>query len=237
MLSRADVVQRLLDLFVKPRYLEIGVHLGLTFTQVKAATKVAVDPLFDFDYKNHREPHCTIEFHEVPSDTYFGSIVGPNELFDVVFLDGLHIAEQTVRDLLNAIAHLKPDGIILIDDVIPDSYHASLSDMGAVALVRNFLAERDTRWLGDEAWMGDIYKVPFFLKTFMQQYSYATILENHGQTLVWRQARAAEDIDGYTLEQVDRLAFKDLIRHFASLRVMPLDEILSIRRDHLTRKK
>ena len=48
-MRRADVSQRLVNLYREARYLEIGVCEGYTFHAVDAASKVAVDPRFESD--------------------------------------------------------------------------------------------------------------------------------------------------------------------------------------------
>src|ERR1022692_2180630 len=97
MVSRADVVQALVDLYEEPSYLEIGVHSGETFHAVKAKRKVAVDPKFAISPEN-REASDVVVYHEVTSDIYFGELASSDEQFDVIFLDGLHTLEQTLRD-------------------------------------------------------------------------------------------------------------------------------------------
>jgi hypothetical protein len=95
--TRDAVLQGLLALFAAPSYLEIGVSKGVTFHRIQARRKVAVDPRFRFDVAAARKENPSASYHEVPSDVYFGTIVDPGERFDVIYLDGLHTAEQTLR--------------------------------------------------------------------------------------------------------------------------------------------
>ncbi len=228
MISRPVAIQRLLDLFESPSYLEIGVDHGDTFRLVKASRKVAVDPKFHFEFPAEFDDDAPERFYEVTSDAYFGGIIKPDERFDVIFLDGLHVTEQTLRDLLNAVMFIRRDGVIVIDDVIPASYHASLPDIADLYRVREFLAKTDRRLESDQAWMGDVYKLPFFIQTFMQQFSYATISDNHGQTVIWRDTRRPQELRHYALEAVGRLEFKDLIKDVATMNLMPLDDIMHL---------
>ena len=183
MISRAKVVQSLLQLFDEPTYLEIGVNRGETFLDVTASKKVGVDPKFLFDWRVKRSTVTTL--HEVTSDAYFGTIVNADEQFDVIFLDGLHTFEQTLRDLINSLCHLKRNGIFVIDDILPNSYHAALPDVRIASAVREFVKGE-----ADPSWMGDVYKLVFFIETFFQQFSFATIEDNHGQLVMWRQPRS-----------------------------------------------
>jgi hypothetical protein len=216
--SRNRIVQSVLNLFDAPDYLEIGVNKGMTFNALEAATKVAVDPKFLFDFEQvAREIHGT-SFHETTSDDFFGRIASPKTAFDVIYLDGLHTSEQTIRDLINAMSFLKPNGVIIIDDVFPCSYLASLPNRRETRLVRQ--AQGDTTG----AWMGDVYRLVFFIETFCQQFSYATVNNNHGQLVVWRQPRAT--VPERTLTEVGQKNYKDMFLEKDSFHFAPIDEIL-----------
>ena len=81
----------------------------MTFNAIQASRKVAVDPRFRFKVAEARSGDAPeAEFHEVPSDEYFGRIADPDERFHVIFLDGLHTLEQTLRDFTNALEFLAP---------------------------------------------------------------------------------------------------------------------------------
>lgn len=201
--SRSKVVQRLLGLFEDPAYLEIGVSEGVTFDQVKAARKVAVDPAFLFDHEAAQARSTNAEYHAVPSDEYFGEIVDPSELFDVILIDGLHTLEQTLRDLLNALEHLQPQGVIVIDDVRPPHYHASLPDHERAVQVRALVGGTG------KAWMGDVYRLVWFMETFCQHLTFRTISNNHGQAVVWRRRRA--EVPQRTVRDVATLSFEDYL--------------------------
>lgn len=226
MLPRFEVVGRLLGLYARPDYLEVGVHYGETFHKLQAGRKVAVDPHFMFDTQAHAAEGA-VEFHEVPSDAYFAGLAGRAGSFDVIYLDGLHTFEQTLRDLMNALAVLKPGGVVVIDDVLPDSYDSSLPDLQQVALLRNTAPGLGASWPNNGSWMGDVFKLVFFIETFMPHLSYATVAENHGQTVVWRQARPLPAGALRSVEQVSRMDYRDTITARASFNVMPFDQIVA----------
>lgn len=184
-MAHAHVVNGLLSLFERPRYLEIGVYEGATFIPARAARKVAVDPAIRFSREAAEAAGESVELHEVVSDRWFGEIAGPGDVFDVIFLDGLHTFEQTLRDLLNAMERLAPGGVILVDDVRPDSELAGLPDY-AEARRRHAAGEP---WNGH--WMGDAYRLVFFVDTFLQGWSFRCTSDNLGQMVLWRQPRSA----------------------------------------------
>lgn len=217
--SRNGVVQGVLNLFDNPSYLEIGVNKGVTFNALKAGRKVAVDPKFLFDFQAVAEEDASASFHEITSDEYFGEVAGPDTAFDVIYLDGLHTSEQTIRDLINAISFLKPHGVIVIDDVFPCSYMASLPDRAHMRVIR--AATNDP----SGAWMGDVFRLVFFVETFCQQFSYHTVNNNHGQLILWREPRPS--VVDRTLREVGEKAYESLFLEKESFRSAPLDKILA----------
>jgi len=216
MVERCQVVQSLLDLFESPTYLEIGVNEGVTFHAAKAARKVAVDPKFCFEHQSRAETSC--EYHETTSDIYFGSIASPLDRFDVIYLDGLHTFEQTLRDLLNALQYRSDLGVVLVDDVLPNSYEASLPDQRLSSLVRSSTKREDP------SWMGDVFKLVFFVETFLQQFSYSTTQDNHGQLVLWPKRR--EVVPFRDLRSLAELQFSDVITKAPEFRIQPLATII-----------
>lgn len=217
-ISRHRVVKRLLTLFEEPTYLEVGVSRGVTFHHVTASHQVAVDPAFLFDVENEAAQRPHAEYHSVTSDDYFGRVSGDRR-FNVIYLDGLHTLEQTLRDLLNALDHLEPRGVIVIDDVRPPSYHASLPDQRRAVQLRALVGAEQ-----DKSWMGDVYRLVWFIDTFCQGLTYRTIADNHGQLVVWRQSRA--DVVERSLREVAELSFEDFALEPDVLRLQPFREIM-----------
>ena len=214
---RADVLAGFLSLHKNANYLEIGVDTGVTFHALQCVRKIAVDPHFKFKAPASTE---AVAYHEVPSDEYFGGLVRDGERFQVIYIDGLHTMEQTLRDLLNAIEYLAEDGVIVIDDVVPSSYSASLPSLDDVEFVRTVMPSET-----DMSYMGDVYRVVFFVQTFMQSWSYATIAENHGQLVMWRQKRLT--VPDQTVEAVSRLDLVTMFRKYEGFNRKPLAEIVA----------
>lgn len=180
-MTRADVIQSFLDLFRDPEYLEIGVNEGETFHALHANIKIGVDPNFRFDTSQYQSADRI--FHEVRSDDYFGRLATPQQLFDVIFIDGLHTAEQTLRDILNAQLYLKAGGVMIIDDIWPASYVAAISDLKTHQRLRSRLK------IQNRSWMGDVFKLLYFIDSFMQQFTMRLISNTNGQAILWRQPR------------------------------------------------
>ena len=227
MVTRADVIQSMLDLYPDPSYLEIGVDAGATFRALRAARKVAVDPAFKF-----RPPATaaddTVSYHEMTSDAFFASVGPEAPKFDVIYIDGLHTFEQVLRDLLNATDRLSAKGVVILDDILPNSYHASLPSLDEAFQVRNYVADRQGQpgMKADSTWMGDVYKAAFFIRGFMQAFSMATVAENHGQLVLWRAPRPAADLGDELLSSVAATDFRSTVLRRDAFNVQPLARIV-----------
>ena len=118
---RVEIVQSELDRFARPQYLEIGVNVGVLFLHVRAAEKVAVDPVARIPrWKWWLHPNTALRgrFVRATSDEFFAGL-DPEARFDVVFVDGLHTHAQSLRDVENALRHLAPEGVVLLHDCNP----------------------------------------------------------------------------------------------------------------------
>ena len=121
---RYDIINYLLSTIRRETlYLEVGVrNPAMNFDKINAHKKFSVDPGFEF-YEN------PVDF-KLTSDQFFeglrnGSYLSKDILFDVIFIDGLHLAEQVDRDIKNGIEFLKEDGFLVLHDCNPPTqWHA-----------------------------------------------------------------------------------------------------------------
>lgn len=84
-------------------YLEIGCGANQTFNAVAAAHKVGVDA-----YRGGTLRMSSDEFFRFNQDR-----------FDLVFVDGLHLCEQVLRDVQNSLNCLSAGGCIVLHDCLP----------------------------------------------------------------------------------------------------------------------
>jgi len=112
MITRTDIINKLFETYDFKTYLEIGVRVPAeNFDLINAELKHSVDP----------EPMgaCT---YITTSDEFFENHVDDNK-YDVVFVDGLHTAEQVYLDVINSIKYLNDDGFIVMHDCNPPTKH------------------------------------------------------------------------------------------------------------------
>ncbi|NQZ75642.1 MAG: class I SAM-dependent methyltransferase [Ekhidna sp.] len=120
--SRTEIINFLLQGRSDANYLEIGVRNPEdNFNYIVAANKYSVDPGVEFEEN-------PVDF-QMTSDEFFQQLaegkILKDTLFDVLFIDGLHLAEQVDRDINNALQYIKEDGFIVLHDCNPPSeWHA-----------------------------------------------------------------------------------------------------------------
>jgi hypothetical protein len=114
-------------------YLEIGCNRNGVFKQIHAAQKVGVDP----------QRGGT---HRMTSDEFFAQ---NEQRFDLIFVDGLHHADQVMRDAENALAVLEPHGAIVLHDCNPLTEEAQIIPQPRRGVT----------------WNGDVWKAIVLLRT------------------------------------------------------------------------
>jgi len=141
---RHELLEGLHEL-VQPRtYLEIGVQTGRSLRYSRSCT-IAVDPAFHLI----NEVLCDLHLVRATSDEFFARhrplAHFPFPAADMSFIDGMHLAEYALRDLINVERHTLPTSVIVLDDMLPR--HVDEAGRGRDA----------ARTRG--AWAGDVYKV------------------------------------------------------------------------------
>lgn len=143
-MQRHHLLARLHEL-VQPRtYFEIGVRKGRSLT-LSRVPSVGVDPFFVLTH----ELHCDVHLVRTTSDEFFARrhpfAHFEEQVVDLAFIDGMHLAEFALRDLINTERHCHPASVIVIDDMLPRS---------VVEAGRGRVGSAD-----GGAWAGDVYKV------------------------------------------------------------------------------
>ncbi len=122
--ARTEVINFLLSLKNgHTTYLEIGVRdPKKNFDKINASEKYSVDPGIEFEQNPVDFPLTSDAFFEKLSK---GDVLASSFRFDVIFIDGLHLAEQVDRDIQHALRFLQDDGFIVLHDCNPPTeWHA-----------------------------------------------------------------------------------------------------------------
>ena len=143
-------------------YLEIGVQYPKNnFNKINCEFKVGVDP----DVKD-----CD-SVYEGTSDEYFAGY--PDRSYDLIFIDGLHTADQVKRDFENSLRCLNDNGFIVIHDTCPANEEGTF-------------VPRETR-----RWWGDVYKFAMSLCRYAG-IKFVTLDMDEGCTIVWKDATVTD---------------------------------------------
>ncbi len=120
---RSDVLNHLIETRGYKRYLEIGVRDGENFAKIRVPEKHGVDPA----------PLGPVTF-KMTSNDYFDQLAktSPDARYDLVFIDGLHLAEQVEVDVINSLAVLADGGAIVLHDCNPLTRDAQTEDYDGV---------------------------------------------------------------------------------------------------------
>ena len=139
-----EIINELIQIHHFQSYLEIGLGDGKNFDGVECNLKIGVDP------KSDSIPIFTGITKPQDSDTFFEWYLkevkkSPSDKFDLIFIDGLHHADQVERDILNSWKCLNAGGMILIHDVKPSNKAMTCVPRG-----------NQKEWTGDvfQAWHG-----------------------------------------------------------------------------------
>ncbi|WP_078453598.1 class I SAM-dependent methyltransferase [Solemya velum gill symbiont] len=98
-------------------YLEIGVrNPNDNFNHIVADEKYSVDPGLEYEENPADFKVTSDEFFELLSNN---KILSSDIQFDVIFIDGLHLAEQVDRDIFNSMRFVKSDGFVVLHDCNP----------------------------------------------------------------------------------------------------------------------
>ena len=134
-MSRTEIIQLLINKVNAKKYLEIGMGPGINFNQIKCDYKISVDPT----------PTVPVT-HIMTSDDFFNQ----NEnIFDIIFIDGLHWNEQLYKDIINSLNFLNKNGYIICHDINPMSE----------------LIQKYPQPIPESEWTGDCWKAWVKLKT------------------------------------------------------------------------
>lgn len=113
MTARTEIINKPFEVYSFKSYLEIGVRVPAeNFDKINASFKESVDP----------SPMGTCTYVTTSDDFFRNHVNG--KMYDVIFVDGLHTAEQSYKDVQNAIKHLNEGGFIVMHDCNPPTeYH------------------------------------------------------------------------------------------------------------------
>lgn len=126
MCSHTDLLNYISKKIKAKYYLEIGVNIPANnFDKIEVERKLGVDPAVSRN-----------DILLVTSDEYFNNW-NCGRKFDLIFIDGLHEAQQVKRDIVNSFNSLNDNGVIVIHDCNP------------LERIHSLIPRQQTIWTGD----------------------------------------------------------------------------------------
>lgn len=154
-----QLLNALIEKYNLKSYLEIGVqNPANNLYNIKCDWYVGVDP--EYTGTDNRIIKTT-------SDIYFDYAVKLSGKFDLIFIDGLHHADQVKRDFENSLRCLNDNGFIVIHDVLPENEEGTI-------------VPRQTK-----VWWGDVYKFAM-LMAWCKEVDFKTFNIDNGCMLIWK---------------------------------------------------
>ena len=130
--------------------------------------------------------------------------------FDIIFLDGLHTYEQTIKDINNSLKFINDKGVILIHDCLPKKIWNQIVP----------------RIYGH--WNGDVWKAIVEARTYADVDTY-TCKADHGLGIILK--RSNRNLLKLKINNFKKLKFSDYYRNHEKfmnlIEVSDIDHILS----------
>ena len=174
--TRFDIINKLINSKKFKSYLEIGCQSDVNFSKIQIENKVGVDP----------QSGGTLR---MTSDEFFSQ---NKDTFDLIFIDGLHIHEQVLKDIDNSLNVLNENGVILLHDCLPAKiWHQTIPQTHS-------------------SWNGDVWKSIVQSRTREDIDTY-TIKADQGLGLILK--RKNRDKLVHPINNFKNLKFKDYYNH------------------------
>lgn len=217
-MKRTTLIQELIRKKKYKNYLEIGCQYGMSFLPIRCRRKIAVDPMFKIPAKRKlkwllKNPtNISNRYFEETSDDFFEkrkNVLKRLGRLDIVFVDGLHTFEASLKDVLNSFHYLRQDGIIIMHDCFPPHKAASTpaSDYDAAA------GMGVPNWNGE--WCGDTWKSIVYLKKVYGSSLEAYVINTDyglGIVRIRKKIDPPFAINQAAFDEVNRLTYEDLMK-------------------------
>jgi hypothetical protein len=217
-MKRTTLIQELIRKKRYKNYLEIGCQYGMSFLPIWCRRKIAVDPMFKIPNKRKlkwllKNPtNISNRYFEETSDSFFEKrrdLLQRLGHLDIVFVDGLHTFEASLKDVLNSFNYLRQDGIIIMHDCFPP--HKAASTPAADYDVAAGMGVPG--WNGE--WCGDTWKSIVYLKKAYGDAIEAYVINTDyglGVVRMKKKLNPPFTIRQDVFNEVNRLTYEDLMR-------------------------
>jgi glycosyltransferase involved in cell wall biosynthesis len=181
--QRWDVINNYIK--TNDKYLEIGIEFGATFFNINTDYKIGIDP----DPKVEND-----QIIKINSDNFF---FYNKEVFDIIFIDGMHQIEYVVNDINNSIRTISENGKIFIDDIFPNSYEEQLKIPTNHYYENGILKYK-------ELWTGDVWKVIYFiLIKYKNNIDFKCFFNDNYRGIIMLTLKNSFQISDYSIKEIN----------------------------------
>lgn len=147
---RYDIINKIIEENNFKNYLEIGVcNPEDCFDKIICESKDGIDPGVEFTPNPVKYRMTSDEFFHLLESNNLDK--HPDFNWDVIFIDGLHISNQVMKDIINSLNHLSWNGYILLHDCNPPTIH---------------MAREDYKVNGEyQPWNGTVWKALYWIRS------------------------------------------------------------------------
>ena len=147
---RYDIINKIIEENNFKNYLEIGVcNPQDCFDKIICESKDGIDPGVEFTPNPVKYRMTSDEFFHLLESNNLDK--HPDFNWDVIFIDGLHISNQVMKDIINSLNHLSWNGYILLHDCNPPTIH---------------MAREDYKVNGEyQPWNGTVWKALYWIRS------------------------------------------------------------------------
>jgi hypothetical protein len=171
---RTEIINYFIKKIGAKAYLEIGVREPESnFNNIVCDHKVAVDPI---PLGSGILPLTSDQFFEQNKET-----------FDVIFIDGLHIADQVERDILNSLKVLNTGGYVICHDMSPTDEAMQVAEY-----------PNEPR-----PWTGDCWKAWVKLRTIREDLYMTVVNTDYGVGIIKKSKQNLLNLDNKTLNYIN----------------------------------
>ena len=126
-MERYDIINEIISKYNINNYLEIGVRYPWDcFDLINCNIKMGVDPGEESDNNLATYPYYSDDFFKKLENSELD--LPKDYKWDIIFIDGLHLADQSFRDFQNSLNHLSENGFIVFHDANPPSIYYARED-------------------------------------------------------------------------------------------------------------
>jgi hypothetical protein len=216
-MNRVKLIQEIFSNSNFSNYLEIGTRSGTSFFPIRCRNKTAIDPEFAIPWEKKAKWYiknpCNFrsKYFEETSDDFFRlrqdhlKWTGP---IDVALIDGLHTFQASLKDVINSLKYLSPNGIIIMHDCLPPNEAAAMP-------TKQFPSEEERNVEGwSDQWNGDVWKSIVYLRRHFSEFLKVFVLDTDyglGIIRIKDKVPAGLKIDPKKFDEIDAITYAEMI--------------------------